>query len=107
VDLTFGHGEGASKHHLTAWDGNTPAGEMTWTKQPGARPAGTITWIEVYEGYERRGVASALYRYAHKYSPKPLHAPPEDMEEPGRHWARAVGGPWSYGADIRTELNEE
>jgi GNAT superfamily N-acetyltransferase len=73
-------------------------------QQPGERSAGYMRWgsktgeiraIDVEPQYQRRGVATAMYKHAHELAAtnrkirSPRHSP--DRTEAGEAWARSLG----------------
>src|SRR5580658_10118441 len=102
--LWIAHHEDAAQHHLRAYPAGAKfvIGKMDWHK--GGTPAdtgsamqyglrlyasGEVTALTVAASYRRRGVATALWRKAHRYDPRPVHSWRTTAD--GQAWALAVG----------------
>jgi hypothetical protein len=92
-------------HEVTAHHGGQEIGRMLWLKSEvkhepltGNPIHGMITTVDVDPGYQRRGVGTGMWNYAHHESglePKPAHSisrTPAGKGGGGDAWARKVGG---------------
>jgi len=73
--------------HPDAYGGAVPFAGMTWN-----RSSGEIHNIYVDDDYRRQGIATRMYKEAHDFPTKPLHAPDSHRTALGKKWSKSVGG---------------
>lgn len=75
---------GRDYHQVRALDERGwEAGKMLWN-------AKHVLNVGVTPGFERRGIATAMWTYGQQATPKPKHS--ADRTDAGDAWARSVGG---------------
>ena len=80
----------ASAEPLTWADARGAAGYLSWHDAQGKEPD-TIQHIEVAPGYQRQGIATAMFGHAKTITPGLHHATdPDDWTDEGHAWADAV-----------------
>jgi hypothetical protein len=87
------HEEGLSG--VEAYHGGEKAGHLYWNTQSDYpyTPVGAITMVQTYEGHTRKGLATAMYKYAKQnVDPRVKMAPKEQQTPEGAKWARKVTG---------------
>lgn len=104
----FNHIEMKNAHQIEAvHPSGKKMGWLTWWKKAGdhqrnedspsdngRHQAGEVDSIDVLPQYQRRGVATAMWNYAHSQSninPKPIHS--TELTDEGRPWSTSVGRP--------------
>lgn len=83
-------------HHPDAQDEdayNKYVGHISWFGDDGE-----IAGVSVHDDWQRRGVATELFRRAREIQPEVHHAPPEMRTPHGERWIRSLG---SYGDYLR------
>lgn len=86
-----------TEHNLYAV--HHPTGNMTDPNEPDRQPAGVINWlhqgpvqwIQTEPEFERRGVATEMWRRAKEIDPKIQHGSDAENTDLGNVWKRTVG----------------
>ncbi|AON96848.1 hypothetical protein BI081_gp097 [Mycobacterium phage Tonenili] len=80
----YSMGPKTKRHRLMAYDDTLRVGWLDWT------PGGEVENIEIHPDYQRRGIASEMWRRAQDIDPYISHSRAQTSE--GKAWAAAVGG---------------
>lgn len=96
LSYAYGHTPEGDPAHFVAMIGRTPENQPDFMGQMSWHPhSGEILSLEVKAEHRRKGVATALYNYAHGVSAKeniiaPKHS--ETRTPEGDAWAKSIGG---------------
>lgn len=94
LDWTESRDSADQVRHLEAWDGATSAGYIeVFGRYYSAKARGRIKMIQVWEQYQRKGLATMLWEEAQRRWPDLKIRHSEDRTVDGDAWARSVGGP--------------